>query len=459
MSDIEQSLAMLRDAVRLAPDNFALTEHYVRTLMQLTRYDEAERFLKETLASSGDSPARQLLLAEVFYRAGKNSHAMAIVETLANPHRPFPPALVLHAKLLYRGGEVSRAVQEYKQAVEHDDSLEDAEFASLLGIGVSPNSEDEPWRGSDDRDEVSDGRLRRASADDDSSLAERKLEKPQIKFDDVGGMDAVKEQIRVKIIFPITHAEMYAAYGKQAGGGILMYGPPGCGKTYLARATAGEVDARFLSIGINDVLDMWVGNSERNLGQWFQQARTNRPCVLFFDEVDALGASRSDMRQSAGRHLVNQFLAEMDGVQSSNEGVLILGATNAPWHVDSAFRRPGRFDRVLFVPPPDQAARVEILRILLAGKPAADVDLNKIAAKTTDFSGADLKAVVDSAIETKLHEAVRTGKPTPLTTKDLVASLKQVRSTTREWFATARNHALYANQGGIYDDILQYLKL
>ncbi len=462
MSDIEQSLAMLRDAVRLAPDNLALIEHYVRSLLQLTRYDEAERFLKESLASAGESPQRQLLLAEVFYRQGKNSHAMAIVETLANPQRPFPPALVLHAKLLYRNGDVRRAVQEYKQAVEHDENLEDAEFASLLGISSPSTEDDEYWRGddpADDGDEIIDGRIRQASDRDEPSIDERKLERPQIKFEDVGGMDAVKEQIRVKIIFPITHAEMFAAYGKQAGGGILMYGPPGCGKTYLARATAGEVEARFLSIGINDVLDMWVGNSERNLGQWFQQARRNRPCVLFFDEVDALGASRSDMRQSAGRHLVNQFLAEMDGVQSSNEGVLILGATNAPWHVDSAFRRPGRFDRVLFVPPPDRVARVEILRILLQGKPAADIDLDKIAAKTPDFSGADLKAVVDSAIETKLHEAVRTGKPTPLTTKDLLATLKQVHSTTREWFATARNHALYANQGGIYDDILQYLKL
>jgi len=462
MSEIEQSLAMLRDAVRLAPDNLALVEHYVRSLLQLTRYDEAEQFLKESLAAAGDSPQRKLLLAEVFYRQGKNSHAMAIVETLANPQRPFPPALVLHAKLLYRNGDVRRAVQEYKQAVEHDEDLADAEFASLLGIRSPTAEDDDFWRGddvADDDDEIIDGRIRQASDRDEPSIDERKLERPKIKFDDVGGMDTVKEQIRVKIIFPITHAEMFAAYGKQAGGGILMYGPPGCGKTYLARATAGEVDAKFLSIGINDVLDMWVGNSERNLGQWFQQARRNRPCVLFFDEVDALGASRSDMRQSAGRHLVNQFLAEMDGVQSSNEGVLILGATNAPWHVDSAFRRPGRFDRVLFVPPPDEAARIEILRILLQGKPAADIDLKKIAAKTTDFSGADLKAIVDTAIEAKLHEAVRTGKPTPLTTKDLLAALKHIHSTTREWFATARNHALYANQGGIYDDILQYLKL
>jgi len=136
-----------------------------------------------------------------------------------------------------------------------------------------------------------------------------------------------------------------------------MYGPPGCGKTYVARATAGEIKAGFLSVGINDVLDMWIGNSERNLHELFESARTHKPCVLFFDEVDALGAARSDMRHHAGRQLINQFLAEMDGVKTSNEGVLILAATNAPWHLDPAFRRPGRFDRILFVPPPDAAAR------------------------------------------------------------------------------------------------------
>lgn len=288
---------------------------------------------------------------------------------------------------------------------------------------------------------------------------EHNLEKPEIRFDEVGGMEAVKEQIRVKIIYPISHADMYAAYGKQVGGGILMFGPPGCGKTYLARATAGEVDAHFLSIGINEVLDMWIGNSERNLHELFDQARRNRPCVVFFDEVDALGASRSDMRQSAGRHLVNQFLAELDGVDSNNEGLLILGATNAPWHVDSAFRRPGRFDRVLFVPPPDAPAREEILKILLIGKPVDDVNVAKVAAKTDEYSGADLKAVVDTAIEVKLQEAIRSGKPSPIQTRDLLGVLKTVRPTTREWFSTARNHALYANQGGVYDEILDYLKL
>ena len=240
---------------------------------------------------------------------------------------------------------------------------------------------------------------------------------------------------------------------------ILLVGPPGCGKTHLARATAGEIKARFLAVGISDVLDMWLGNSERNLHELFEQARRNTPCVVFFDEVDALAASRSDMKHSGGRHIINQFLMELDGVKSNNEGVLILAATNAPWHLDSAFRRPGRFDRVIFVPPPDQTARAAILRILVRGKPIDNIDFQHIAAKTDKFSGADLMAVVDTAVERKLEQALKSGKSQPITTKDLEQSLKTVRPTTSEWFATARNYALYSNQGGAYDDIVKYLKL
>ena len=461
MSDLEKTLATLREAVRLAPHNFALTNHYVKTLIDLTRTSEAEQFLKQALAEDPRRAELQLLLAEVFYRQGKNSHAMAIVESIANPNNLHPPALVLHAKLLYRDGQVQRAVSEYRRAIDYDEDLADPEFASLLGIRDSWSSDSDALRTDpeNDDDEIVDGRIRQASTDGDDGPTPNKIEKPKIKFDEVGGMEAVKEQIRVKIIYPITHAEMFAAYGKKVGGGILMYGPPGCGKTFIARATAGEVNAHFVSIGINDVLDMWMGNSERNLHEVFEQGRRHRPCVLFFDEVDALGASRSDMRQSAGRHLVNQFLAELDGVDSDNEGLLVLGATNAPWHVDSAFRRPGRFDRVLFVPPPDEQAREQILQLALVGKPMESIDYRKIAAKTVDYSGADLKAMIDLAIENKLHEAIRSGRPTPLTTNDLLATLKQIRPTTKEWFATARNHALYANQGGTYDDILAYLKI
>ncbi len=157
--------------------------------------------------------------------------------------------------------------------------------------------------------------------------------------------------------------------------------------------------------------------------------------------------------------MINQFLAEMDGIGASNEGVLTLAATNAPWHVDAAFRRPGRFDRILFVPPPDAAARAAILRIHLAGKPVDAIDHEHLAKKTEGFSGADLKAVIDAAVDEKLRQAMKIGRPEPMTTRDLVAAAAGIKPSTKEWFATARNYALYSNQGGTYDDILKYLKM
>ncbi len=443
----DDAIAGLREAVRVSPNNLPLRQALADALMGTGRYDEAEAEYKAGLALAPDNDRLKVALATAFYQQGKNSPALVVVEDLLKAADPPPRALVLHAKLLVRAGDVERAVRQYKRAVEADPAVADGAFAGQLGIGADAGSS-----------EVSDGRLR-AAREDDGDPPPGQVEKPKITFADVGGMDALKDDIRMKIIHPLQHAELYAAYGKTVGGGILMYGPPGCGKTHLARATAGEIDAGFMAIGINDVLDMWTGRSERNLHALFDQARRSRPCVLFFDEVDALAASRQDMRASAGRHLINQFLAEMDGMGASNDGVLILAATNAPWHVDAAFRRPGRFDRILFVPPPDGPARAGILRILLKGKPVDAVDHDAVAKKTGGFSGADLKAVVDVAIEAKLKEAMKVGRPTPLTTRDLTVAAGQVKPSTQEWFATARNYALYSNQGGTYDDILKYLKM
>jgi len=184
-----------------------------------------------------------------------------------------------------------------------------------------------------------------------------------------------------------------------------------------------------------------------------------QPTVLFFDEVDALGASRSDMRQSAGRHIINQFLNEMDGIEHSNDGMLILAATNTPWHLDAAFRRPGRFDRIIFVPPPDAESRVAILQIKLKDKPIGNINYEKIARHTAEFSGADLEAVIDKAIESKLDESIRTGVPVPLETNDFLKAAKTHPPSTKEWFSTAKNYALFANEAGLYNDILDYLKI
>ena len=440
-------LAALRAALALSPDNIPLRQHLAESLLSQGRPEEAETELRAALALAPANNDLKVALARAFMAQQKDSAALAIVETLAKLRNAPGAAHVLFAKLLFRRGEVSNAVAQYKLGVEKDEAAEDREFADRLGIGAAP-----------DESEAVDGRLR-AGWEEVGSGPSAPLERPKTNFNDVGGMEQLKDEIRLKIIHPLSHPELYKAYGKAIGGGILMYGPPGCGKTHLARATAGEIEATFIAVGINDVLEMWIGNSEKNLHALFEQARDNRPCVLFFDEVDALGARRSDMQHSAGRHLINQFLAEMDGIQSSNDGVLILAATNSPWHLDPAFRRPGRFDRVLFVPPPDAAARASILRIQCKGKPIEDIDYAHLAKKTDYFSGADLKAVLDQAIEAKLREALKAGVPKPLTTADLAAAAASLKPTTKEWFATARNHALYSNQGGTYDDILKYLKL
>jgi SpoVK/Ycf46/Vps4 family AAA+-type ATPase len=450
MAQGDDAIRALRDALAHSPDNLPLRLHLADTLVSLGRYDEAEREYKSAVQASPGDPKPKLGLADAYLKSGKASAAMVIAEDLVKSPNPPAKAHLLLARLLFNAGDADRAARQYRRAIEADESLADSEFADRLG--VSPDSAHR-------EDDDSDDRRVRAQSDGGGSAADVPIERPKISFRDVGGMDALKDEIRLKIIHPMAHPELYKAYGKPIGGGILMYGPPGCGKTHLARATAGEIKAGFLAIGISDVLDMWLGNSERNLHELFDRARRSRPCVLFFDEVDALAASRSDMRHSGARHVINQFLEELDGVKASNEGVLVLAATNAPWHVDAAFRRPGRFDRVLFVPPPDGTARADIIRLHLEGKPVKDVDHEQIARKTDGFSGADLKSVVDLTIEAKLREAIRDGIPKPMTTKDLLAAVGQVRPTTREWFGTARNYALYSNQGGTYDDILKYLKM
>ena len=441
----DSTLQMLREALRLSPENIPLRRALAEGLLGQGFPEQAEAEFREALTLAPEDSGLKLGLANAFLQQGKHGLAAVILEDLSRKPDAPPLARVLYARILFHSGEVSEAVRQYRRGVDADPEVADRELAERLGI------RDEP-----DDDPVVDGQVR-ASWQEAGPDADIEIERPSLGFDDVGGMDALKEEIRIKIIHPLNFPDLYKAYGKSVGGGILLYGPPGCGKTYLARATAGEINAGFLAVGINDVLEMWIGNSERNLHALFEQARANAPCVLFFDEVDALAASRADLRTSGGRQLINQFLSELDGINGRNDGVLILAATNAPWHLDPAFRRPGRFDRILFVPPPDAPARAAILRLLCRGKPVQGVDYDQLAKKTDGLSGADLKSIVDLAVEAKLREAMKAGVPKPLTTKDLASQV--VKPSTREWFSTARNYALYSNQGGIYDDIIKYMKL
>ncbi len=456
MSSQDQALIQaLRAALANAPESAPLHKHLGDLLMAESAYAEAIEEYRAALNLDPEDVPLKLALAGAYDRAGKYPVALVILEELLNGAAPSAPVYLLAARVYLAAGQERRAAELYRQALLKDATLGDAELESRLPLGDLI-----PARASGDAPaaEAAPGELVFVTAESPGGAAEVDIERPAITFNDVGGMEKLKEEIRMKIIYPISHPEIYRAYGKKTGGGILMYGPPGCGKTYIARATAGEVHAAFMSVGLHEVLDMYLGQSEQNLHRIFDLARRNTPCVLFFDEVDALGAKRSDMRTSGIRQVINQFLAEMDGVNTSNEGVLILAATNAPWHLDSALRRPGRFDRVLFVSPPDALAREAILRLMLSGKPVQDMDYSRLARETEGFSGADMQGVIDRAVEAKLHEAMKSGLPRPLKTADLLAVIKTVRPTTQEWFETARNYALYANQGGAYDDVLAYLK-
>lgn len=441
MSDHIKSL---QEALEFSPDNIPLRLHLADTLLQEKQYAAAADQFSEVLRRSYGNGKAKLGLAEAYFYQQKYSAAIIIYEEL------YPglslEGMVLYVKCLIKEQSMQQAVEVYQKVITLYPDFRDEEIDAKLRVSGGGSQGGEL----DDMDDDQD--LERSA---DSWF----LEKPAINFSHVGGMSRIKDEISMKIIQPLKNPELYKAFGKKPGGGILLYGPPGCGKTYIAKATAGEINAKFISIGLHDILDMWIGNSEKNLHGIFELARKHAPCVLFFDEVDAMGASRSDLRQSAMRHVINQFLAEMDGVQSNNEGVLILAATNAPWSVDAAFRRPGRFDRVIFVEPPDEPARGEIIQAMLNGKPVKDIDVRKIAKETPDYSGADIKAMIDIAIEDKLRESMASGNLQPLGTKDLLKAAKQHRPTTLEWFSSARNYALYANESGLYDDILKFLKI
>lgn len=430
----------LIEALQVSPDNVPLRLHLAELLLNDEMYSEAGEQFSDVLKRSYGNLKAQLGLATCYFNTGKYSAAIIIYEQLSGK-LPVEDQ-VRYVKCLIQENSMQQAIEVYQKVLAADPLFSDEEIDSYLRL---------PSSSLYNNDELTE--------EDFNEDGNYFMERPRWKFEDVGGMQRVKDEISMKIIQPLKNPELYKAFGKKTGGGILLYGPPGCGKTFIAKATAGEIDAKFINIGLHDILDMWVGNSEKNLHEIFEMARRNTPCVLFFDEVDAMGASRSDLKQSAMRHVINQFLAELDGVESNNEGVLILAATNAPWSVDPAFRRPGRFDRIIFVEPPDDAAREDIFKTMLQGKPVDNIDHAKVAAAAKDYSGADINAVIDIAVEEKLKESMSKGSIQPITTKDLLKAVKQHRATTLEWFSSARNYALYANESGLYDDILKYLKI
>ena len=264
-----------------------------------------------------------------------------------------------------------------------------------------------------------------------SALREVYVEVPEVRWSDVGGLEDVKQQLREAVEWPLKHPEYFREMGIEPPKGILLYGPPGCGKTLLAKAVATESEANFIAVKGPEVLSKWVGESERAIREIFRKARQAAPCIIFLDEIDSI-APRRGYRFDSGvtDRIVNQLLTEMDGLERL-EGVVVIGATNRPDILDPALLRPGRFDRLVYVPPPDRAARLEILKVHTRRMPLAeDVDLAKIAEVTEGYTGADLANLCREAAILALREA---GRPTKVEMKHFMKALDVVKpSVSRE---------------------------
>jgi len=441
----DATLASLEAALAVSPDNTPLLALVLRAQLDRGEPERACALLPSGLESRMADPACRLLAAEACLAGGQPERALAFAADES------PAAQLLCARACLALDRLDEGRKLYDRAVAANPALEDVALRDRLSARVrafTPAGGSGPLLRVIDKPEPADDQLNR--------LLTPAVE--PVTFADVGGLDEVKDQVRKRIILPFQKPGLFQRFKKRVGGGILLYGPPGCGKTLIARATAGECRAQFLNVAISDVLDMYIGESEAKLHALFEKARGKAPSVLFFDEVEALGGKRQYAREGLASKLVSQFLSEMDGFAQNNSGVLIVAATNVPWSVDAAFLRPGRFDRFLFVPPPDRGAREAILKIHLRDRPLeGDPDVGFLASHTSGFSGADLRSVVETAADLAIEETLSAGEERAITARHLKGALKQVKPTTTEWLTTARNYARYANESGQYDDVLEFL--
>ncbi|MDR3459745.1 MAG: AAA family ATPase [Verrucomicrobiae bacterium] len=455
----DQTLKLLEKALTASPGDWETRAHLIDAHLAAGRPQRAAELLKAA-PEIPDTEADALRKARVEMETAP-AEAQLTLERVLTRNKACAQAYLLLAKIFHKRGLREEARKKYGAATIIDESLHDEELEAWLGDSQPPSPPKAapptaaPPVAADGVDDPPVGILAQEAAPLPDIIAGP--EAPKITFDDIGGMTEVIERIRMNIIYPFKNPEVFKKFNKKSGGGILMYGPPGCGKTHIARATAGECGAAFMTIAITDILSKWLGESEQRLHQFFETARRRTPAVIFIDEMDAIGVSRSDA-SSAMAPLVNVLLTELDGITGKNENLMVLAATNTPWRVDDALRRPGRFDRVLFVPPPDAPAREAILKICLRDLPVEKVDLGKIVKMTDRFSGADLRAIVERASERAIFQEMRTGQAGKLTQAMLMEALKETRPSTNEWLETARSYAAYANRTGLYDELVAFFE-
>jgi transitional endoplasmic reticulum ATPase len=462
---MEPEIETLRKAAEGSSNDVPTLLMLARSFEDAFAFADAMGLYERVLGMCPGHAEGSLGLARVLLHEGRTSEAAVRVEGFLHVCPDSVEAHLVLARIHLSEGDRPAARQSLQCARLLDTNVSDPALENALG--VVPRREEEaaePWDlngtasspfeldESASRKEESDGEGNRGYDDQgffealESGLEQRGLslanfEQPLESFRDVGGLDELKEAMRLTLLYPLRNEELFRAYGREPGGSILLYGPPGCGKTAVARAAAGEVDASFLSVQMHQVLDRRPGMSEKNLHELFEIGRAQSPAVLFFDDVEALAVDREhSIAYGSGAGLVNQFLSELDRLERGSDGLLVICATSAPWKLDPAFRRPGRFLQSLFVGVPNREERAEIVRVLARTKPLVEIDAMKVADRTVGFTGGELKAMIDLASQEALLEALSVGRVVPLDTRRVLAAARGICPAASAWFERVRGH-------------------
>lgn len=264
-----------------------------------------------------------------------------------------------------------------------------------------------------------------------SNNSNKKVKTSSITFNDIAGLEKAKDSFREKVILPFEHPELYKKFGKKAGGGILLYGLPGTGKTMFAEAASNEVDALFLPVKCSDIKSKWYGESEQKVKEIFTKARKSQRAVIFFDEFEAIGSKRTESADNGNNDLVPEILAEMQGVGTSTNDstIVVIAATNKPWSIDSAFLRPGRFDEKIYIPLPDKKARIKLFEIKLKNIPTEELDFEELAKLTNGFNGADITEFCERLKMQAINQSIKTGEEHLITMEDALNVSKELKSS------------------------------
>ncbi|MDE5601329.1 MAG: ATP-binding protein, partial [Clostridia bacterium] len=247
------------------------------------------------------------------------------------------------------------------------------------------------------------------------------LSDSRITFEDIAGLEEAKTAFREKVVFALEHKDLYEKYGKKVGGGLLLYGLPGTGKTMFAEAASNETNALFIPIKCSDIKSKWYGESENNVKEIFAKARKTKKAIIFFDEFEAIGAKRTDNSDNVNNDLVPQILAEMQGIGTNNSDniIIVIAATNKPWAIDSAFMRPGRFDDKIYIPLPDFAARKRLFELKLNGIPQENLDYEYLAKISDGFNGADVGAFCEKLKMIAIKQSIALNNEYLITMEDI----------------------------------------